>query len=604
MTQPMNNIEILPTDLAVEAMRDSGYQNTACALAELIDNSAQAKATLIEVFCIEAREQGQYRERKRIKEIAVLDNGHGMNSDTLQMALQFGNGTHLNDRSGIGRFGMGLPNASISQCRRVDVWSWQNGPQNALHTYLDLEEIKAQGIRHVPNPTFSPLPDFWKLHSKEIGDSGTLVLWQKFDEHRLSWKGGRATIENTESIVGRMYRKFIHNGKLEIRLLALENGAATFERIARANDPLYLISPSSTPAPFSDKPMFQKWGEEDQVFEIEWNNKKYPVVVRMSWARQDTVPEDGTNRGDKPYGKHAARNIGVSIVRSGRELTLDPSWANSYDPTERWWGVEVEFPAALDEVFGVTNNKQSATVFSHMAQFDWQSEAEPGESYLEMKERLLAEGDHHVYLIDIVAYISKQLSQIRGRLADQTKGSRSGKKRHEDVSVEDRASTKFKQRAEEGHKTTQDEKVFDDEASEDLKNDLIDDKNYSEQVAEEITKAVAARDRRVIFLEKESEAYAFFQIEQRPGGITEIIFNRNHPAFASLIMALDEEIPEDVTTRDLIARIGNATETLKMLFAAWARYEMEDIPNRQRISDMRQDWGKMARIFLTESDGE
>ena len=294
----------------------------------------------------------------------------------------------------------------------------------------------------------------------------------------------------------------------------------------------------------------------------------------------------------------------TSIVRSGRELTLDPSWANSYDPTERWWGVEVEFPAALDEVFGVTNNKQSATVFSHMAQFDWQSEAEPGESYLEMKERLLAEGDHHVYLIDIVAYISKQLSQIRGRLADQTKGSRSGKKRHEDVSVEDRASTKFKQRAEEGHKTTQDEKVFDDEASEDLKNDLIDDKNYSEQVAEEITKAVAARDRRVIFLEKESEAYAFFQIEQRPGGITEIIFNRNHPAFASLIMALDEEIPEDVTTRDLIARIGNATETLKMLFAAWARYEMEDIPNRQRISDMRQDWGKMARIFLTESDGE
>ncbi len=493
MTQSMNNIEILPTDLAVEAMRDSGYQNTACALAELIDNSAQAEATLIEVFCIEAREQGQYRERKRIKEIAVLDNGHGMNSDTLQMALQFGNGTHLNDRSGIGRFGMGLPNASISQCRRVDVWSWQNGPQNALHTYLDLEEIKAQGIRHVPNPTFSPLPDFWKLHSKEIGDSGTLVLWQKFDEHRLSWKGGRATIENTESIVGRMYRKFIHNGKLEIRLLALENGAATFERIARANDPLYLISPSSTPAPFSDKPMFQKWGEEDQVFEIEWNNKKYPVVVRMSWARQDTVPEDGTNRGDKPYGKHAAKNIGVSIVRSGRELTLDPSWANSYDPTERWWGVEVEFPAALDEVFGVTNNKQSATVFSHMAQFDWQSEAEPGESYLEMKERLLAEGDHHVYLIDIVAYISKQLSQIRGRLADQTKGSRSGKKRHEDVSVKDRASTKFKQRAEEGHKTTQDEKVFDDEASEDLKNDLIDDKNYSEQVAEEITKAVAAR---------------------------------------------------------------------------------------------------------------
>lgn len=604
MTQQINNIEILPTDLAVEAMRDSGYQNTACALAELIDNSAQAKATLIEVFCIEAKEQIQQRERKRIREIAVLDNGHGMDAATLQMALQFGNGTHLNDRSGIGRFGMGLPNASISQCRRVEVWSWQNGPMNALHSYLDLEEIKTQSVRHVPTPELSPLPDCWSLYSREIGDSGTLVLWQKFDEHRLTWKSARATIENTEAIVGRMYRKFIHDGKLEIRLLALENGLATIERYARPNDPLYLISPSSTPAPYADKPMFQKWGEADQVFDIEWNDIKHQVVVRMSWAKQDTVPQDGTNRGDKPYGKHAARNLGVSIVRAGRELTLDPSWANSYDPTERWWGVEVEFPAALDEVFGVTNNKQSATVFTHMSQFDWKSEADPGESYLEMKERLLAEGDHHVYLIDIVLYIRDQLSQVRARLADQTKGTRSGQKRHEEVSVEDRASTKFKQRAQEGHTTSEDDNVFDDKASEQLKTDLIDDKKYSEQVADEIAKAVASKDRRVLFLEKDSEAYSFFNIEQRPGGITEIIFNRKHPAFKSLIMALDQEIPDDVTTKELMSRIDNAADTLKMLFAAWARYEMEDLPNRQRISDMRQDWGKMARIFLTETDGE
>lgn len=604
MTTQENNIEILPTGLAVEAMRDSGYQNTAFALAELIDNSAQAESRLIEVFCIESKEQVNQRERKRIKEIAVLDNGHGMDADTLRMALQFGNGTHLNDRSGIGRFGMGLPNASISQCRRVEVWSWQNGCNNALYTYLDLEEIKHHGVRHVPEPQIKALPDFWVLNSRGIGDSGTLVLWKKFDEHRVSWKSARATIENTENIVGRMYRKFIEDGRIEIRLLAMENGSITFERVARANDPLYLIQSSSTPSPFSDKPMFQKWGEDDQVFEVEWNGKIHQVFVRMSWAKQETVPEDGTNRGDKPYGKHAAKNVGVSIVRSGRELTLDPSWANSYDPTERWWGVEVEFPAALDEVFGVTNNKQSATVFSRMAQFDWQTEAEPGESFMEMKERLLAEGDHNVHLMDIADYIRTQLSQVRGRLSDQTKGSRSGQKRHEDVSVEDRASTKFKQRADEGHKTVEDDKVFDNKASDELKEDLINDKNYSEQVAEQIAKAVATRDRRVIFIEKDSEAYSFFNIEQRPGGITEIIFNRKHPAFESLILALDQEIPENITVRELTARIGNASDTLKMLFAAWARYEMEDIPSRQRISDMRQDWGKMARIFLTEANGE
>ena len=126
-----------PLRLAISAMRDSGYKNTAYALAELIDNAAQAGAGMIEVLCLERRAVVKERERSRLHKIAVLDNGSGMDAATLRMALQFGNGTRLDDRSGIGRFGMGLPNASISQAARVDVWTWQNGPSNALWTYLD-----------------------------------------------------------------------------------------------------------------------------------------------------------------------------------------------------------------------------------------------------------------------------------------------------------------------------------------------------------------------------------------------------------------------------------------------------------------------------------
>lgn len=456
------NVEIIPPELAVKAMRDSGYRNTAYALAELIDNSAQANATSIEVFCVEQREQINQRERKRIKEIAVLDNGRGMDVNVLRMALQFGNGTHLNDRTGIGRFGMGLPNASISQCRRIEVWSWQNGPQNALHTYLDVDEVEAGKLRSVPLPKHVPLPDVWKIRSQGVGESGTLVLWLGFDEHRLTWKSARSTLQNTEYLVGRMYRKFLNSGKLLVRLVALECDTANYEQFARVNDPLYLLAPSSTPVPYDKAAMFQKWGEEDQEFAVDWNGGKHTVAVRISWAKPETIPADGTNRGDKPYGKHAAKNIGVSIVRAGRELDLDASWAIGYDPTERWWGIEVEFPPALDEVFGVTNNKQSATVFSHMAQFDWKTEAEPGESFVELRERLRADGDPRVELIDISQYIRDQLSQVRDRLKDQTKGMRSGEKRHDDTSVEDRASTKFKQRATEGHKTEQDENLRQD----------------------------------------------------------------------------------------------------------------------------------------------
>ena len=144
--------EIIPPELAVKAMRDSGYKNTAYALAELLDNSVQANATSVEIICIEAYGQIKERSRRRIQAIGILDNGHGMLPETLRLALQFGNGTHLTDRKGIGRFGMGLPNSSISQCRRVEVWTWQNGPDNAMYTHLDVDEIEGRRMPAVPAP--------------------------------------------------------------------------------------------------------------------------------------------------------------------------------------------------------------------------------------------------------------------------------------------------------------------------------------------------------------------------------------------------------------------------------------------------------------------
>ena len=70
--------EIIPPELAVRAMRDSGYKNTAYALAEIIDNSVQANATSIELICIESQVQVNQRIRNRIVAIGVLDNGYGM----------------------------------------------------------------------------------------------------------------------------------------------------------------------------------------------------------------------------------------------------------------------------------------------------------------------------------------------------------------------------------------------------------------------------------------------------------------------------------------------------------------------------------------------
>ena len=324
--------EIIPPELAVKAMRDSGYKNTAYALAELIDNSVQAHAENVEVICLEAYRQVNERASRRIQAIGILDNGDGMTPETLRLALQFGNGTHLTDRKGIGRFGMGLPNSSISQCRRVEVWTWQNGPDNAMYSYLDVDDIEGGRLYAVPAPEHKPLPDEWRARSDNVETTGTLVLWTNFDDHRLSWRGALTTLRHTESLVGRMYRKFIDEGRLSIRLLALLDGEdeSSFDEPVRVNDPLYLMRNSSTSPPFNTEPMFQPWGAADEVFSIDYDGAKHDVVVRMSWAREETVPEDRGDRGSKPYGKHAAKNIGLSIVREGRELDLDPAWTNTW----------------------------------------------------------------------------------------------------------------------------------------------------------------------------------------------------------------------------------------------------------------------------------
>ena len=594
-----NAVAIIPPRLAVKAMRDSGYRNTAYALAELIDNSIQASASEVELICVEHQEQVNGQFRTRLKEIGTLDNGTGMTAEILSMALQFGNGTHLEDRAGIGRFGMGLPNSSISQCLHLDVWTWMNGPENAMYSYLDVDKIMNGEMERVPDAEHSPVPAQWRERSQIIGTTGTLVVWSGFKENRLSWRGAKATLRNTEEIIGRMYRKFINNGDAAIHLVQCSTDHDQFRRFALVNDPLYLMPNSSTPFPFNEIPMFEKWGEKDEEFDIEYNGKTHKVIVRCSLAKPETVSQDGLDRGRKPYGKHAGKNIGLSIVREGRELELDASWAKSYDPRERWWGAEIEFPSNLDELFGVTNNKQHATIFSGLAQFDWESEADEGESQSDFFKRAKEEGDPRTLLLPIVTHIRNQLSLLGKAIENQQKGSRStgGRIRHDQIGVEDTASTKFRERANEGHEAPGDDQEFSDKDRKILEKNLVEDKSYTKDAAKEIADAVLHRKLKVIFIDKNMDGYSFFNVESVQGGVTNVIFNSSHPFYEKLVNTLNPD-PNDCTEKELLDRVHMASDTLRIIFSAWARYELEEIKHKQKLFDMRQEWGKMARFFL------
>ena len=374
MTEALKEYDIVPTSLAVKAMRDNGYKNAAYAIAELMDNSIQAGAKTVQLLCADRESPVEQRTRRRLHQVAVLDDGSGMDAETLQIALQFGNGTHLSaeQQKGMGRFGMGLPSASISQCQRVDVWSWVDGIENALHSYIDLPEINAGRMRVLPSPKREPLPKVWRdaAGKESFGRSGTLVVWSNVD--RVLWRTSKALIDNSEELIGRMYRYWIHDGRVSIVLKSFlfdEPRNARHERQAQPNDPLYLMSNTSCPKPFDSKPMFKPYpseGQNEVPIKVSFRGEEHVVTVKFSLASEE-AREGG---GNTPYGQHAARNVGVSVVRAGRELELDPAWTTTYDPRERWWGVEVSFEPGLDELFGVSNNKQSARNFAEAAKID------------------------------------------------------------------------------------------------------------------------------------------------------------------------------------------------------------------------------------------
>lgn len=604
-TRANERFDVVPAHLAIKAMRDSGYKNAAYAIAELIDNSIQAGASVVELLCVEQEEQVAVRTRRRIDQVAVLDNGSGMDAETLRMALQFGNGTHLNDRSGIGRFGMGLPNSSISQCRRVDVWTWQSGLESAIHSHLDIDEIVNGDMREIPAPSPRPVPKFWKHAGANFQGSGTLVVWSNLD--RCAWRTAKAIINNSEFLIGRMYRRFVHNGQAQIRMAQFlaGNSVPSEERLAEVNDPMYLMAPSSTPEPYDDKPMFEPYGTHwEYKHAIDYGGKSHDVFVRFSFAKEEA--RQGQNAGGRPYGKHAARNVGVSIVRAGRELELSSSWTIEYDPVERWWGVEIEFSPELDEAFGVANNKQSAPYLSeagHLDVEDWLREERITAS--ELRDKLREDGDPREHLVELSHMVEKNLKVLRERLRAQTRGFRSeGRKRHGDPSSpEALGTTVIKRRQEEGHsgESDVDERLPQDVRKQAIEDELV-ERGVPESTAKELAEGATSAGLKYVFAEADLETSAFFSVKPKGGAII-VTLNTSHPAYDHLIEVLESGGEESMTEEQLRERLVNAWRGLKLLLEAWARYEDEQPagPLRHKVQDARNDWGRVARQFLEES---
>ena len=627
------SFSIIDPEMTVRAMRDSGYKSTTHALAELIDNSIESHASAIEVFGVSRRDDRT--GRFTLKELAVLDNGEGMDGDTLRGSLRYGHGTRR-ERRGIGRFGLGLPNSSMSQARRVDVWSWQSGATNARHTRLYLDEVEG-GAREIPEPEQQAIPSIYRDASRNVfGDSGTLVVWSDLD--RVEWKQASTTFKHTELLIGRMYRRFLAKqserlhpddprgaeigARRTITLIPIqENGEVIEVQVddiveVRTNDPLYLMTGTSCPEGFGAGPMFTELEGSPFLVPVRYQGQDFEVRVRASYAhahvRDSSAPEAdwpeewvGKDAGHAPWGKHADQNMGVSLVRAHREIQLDDSWVSGDDPRERWWTVEVDFPTALDEVFGVTNNKQGTMTFQRLARYDWKRESLPGEeSSGDVRRRMEEEGDHRSYLLDLRKQITNaiELLRPRSRQAKQPRGMR-----HvldEDQKADVKATAAIKRRIEDGHQGESDkagESGSEEEHREAQVESLTRKHHFDPTDALQRIDETIRTGSRVRWIQSAQSSAAFFDVESLPS-VIQVALNTNHPVHTHLYDIMHPDV-EDLTEDEVRERLARTAAAFRILIYSWARNEEEQTERDQRrVRDARVEWGKYAEEFFDEDD--
>lgn len=370
-----------------DALRNTGYKNIESAAAEIVDNSVEANAK--NVFMIISESINPLSGRKVVTEIGFLDNGEGMNVDILGRCLGIG-ATTRQARKGMGRFGVGLPQASLHACPEVEVYSWQDGIGNCHKVFLDINKVKAGIQKEIEDPELISVPEKYVPYisyrtlteSYDFTQSGTLVIWKHCDRVIPRTRG--PLTEHLEFALGRKFRHFINQGICKIKIICDENQENAIDVLP--NDPLFLMEKNLVMCRQSEvretykynqksdlEPVFEPYtangvgsGEVDiPVKYIDKDGKAATskVIARFSIVKPyfyDQTAFPSGNPGSARFGKHARRLEGISIIRANREIDFGKFdfYSDTNEPQHRWWGCEIIFTPELDEAFGVANNKQ------------------------------------------------------------------------------------------------------------------------------------------------------------------------------------------------------------------------------------------------------
>lgn len=319
--------------ILVESTRSIGYSFES-ALADVIDNSISKSAT--EVHVEFSSKDPQY--------VAIIDDACGMDSDELENAMRYGSKSSLDvrDPKDLGRFGLGLKTASMSQCRKLTVITKKDGRMHAA--CWDLDVIAEKGNWVLINYTateISKLPFADRLKQQA---SGTVVLWQEFDRIANGSANPQKVfdekIERARDHAALVFHRFMDNENIRNRVKIYFNGAC-IDPI----DPFLSDNPATQPLP-------------EQTIRIEKSHIKVKPYI-LPFASKVSA-KDKKKLGDLC---DLRQNQGFYIYRNKR-LIIWGTWFRLIKQQElnKLARVRVDIPNTLDSIWEIDVKKSTASL--------------------------------------------------------------------------------------------------------------------------------------------------------------------------------------------------------------------------------------------------
>ena len=311
----------------IESMRSLGYSFCA-AIADLIDNSISAKASEITILSYPNSNPS----------MVILDNGYGMDNDKLYEAMRYGSHNPLLEREtdDLGRFGLGMKSASLSQCRKLVVISKKDGKINGYS--WDLDYVIQKGAWMLKVFSEDEIDMYEHIDMLKAMNSGTYIHLSEFDRVREGTGNLSETfakcLDEMMNHLALVFHRYIDddglvinvNGeKLQARDPFLKNHKATQKK---RECPIYIHNQKILLSPY--------------------------ILPHLSKLTQDDL--------DKIGGKEALRNDQGFYVYRNRRLIIWGTWfrLERKDELNKLARVMVDIPNSLDYMWSIDIKKSSA----------------------------------------------------------------------------------------------------------------------------------------------------------------------------------------------------------------------------------------------------